>query len=128
MALGATTLLASLFLPWYARTVIMIAGGPPPWVTGWQAFRFADLLLAGVAGAGLALVAVERRWPARRAYFILAPGSWAAVAVVVQAAFGAAVGEVVESPPGTPFIGWLAGLAGAAAMALGSTWAGIAKR
>ncbi|MDP8943932.1 MAG: hypothetical protein M3N16_07420 [Actinomycetota bacterium] len=61
MAVGAAALLASLLLPWYGRAVIQIVDGPPPLLSGWQAFRFADVLLAGMAGSGLALLAVERR-------------------------------------------------------------------
>ena len=131
VALGGVALLGSLFLPWYGRAVIQIVDGPAPWLTGWQAFRLADGALAGVAGCGLALVAVERLRPARRvrgAYLVIALASWVAVAAVIASAFGSLPGENIESPPGTPFVGWLAGLAGAGAMALGSTWAGVAER
>jgi hypothetical protein len=80
VAVGAVLLLVSLFLDWY---------GP---LSAWAAFEVVDVMLAGLAVAGLLaglgtllpeLAVVERRW---------LPGLVLAVAVLVAA-------EIIDPPP-----------------------------
>ena len=124
---SSLVLFGSLFLPWYDVIVIEIADGPDRYVSAWDAFRYADALLAAIALAGAAVVAVERFVRARGPYLALALAAWLAVAVIVTGYFWPALGRLGSPPEARPSIGFFAALCAAGAMMLGSVWASLAE-
>jgi hypothetical protein len=92
IAIAAAVIIVSLWLPWYEPTTEFAARGASS-VSGWEAFRVADALIAvgGVALLASTAVAAALCW--RSAFLALALGGWLAAAIVVSAAPHAAIGD-----------------------------------
>jgi hypothetical protein len=90
IAIAAAVIIVSLWLPWYEPTTEVAARGGS--VSGWEAFRVADALIAVSGVALLASTAVAAALCWRSAFLALALGGWIAAAVVVAAAPHAAMG------------------------------------
>jgi hypothetical protein len=113
-AAGGVALLASLFIPWYR---VRLAGEA---LSGWEAFTFADILLAlaGACGLGLALITATQRG-------LALPVGASVVTVVVGAAGVLAVAFRLLDAPGPDArvelqAGGLLALLGALAVTVGA--------
>ena len=92
IAVAAAVIILPLCLPWYEPTTAVAAGGASS-VSGWEAFRVADALIAVAGVALLASTAVAAALCWRSAFLALALGGWLAAAIVVSAAPHAAIGD-----------------------------------
>jgi hypothetical protein len=97
IAIAAAVIIVSLWLPWYEPTTEVAARGASS-VSGWEAFRVADALIAvgGVALLASTAVAAALCW--RSAFLALALGGWLAAAIVVFAGPHAAIEDTALGP------------------------------
>jgi hypothetical protein len=91
IAIAAAVIIVSLWLPWYEPATEVAAQRGS--VSGWEAFRVADALIAVAGVALLASTAVAAALCWRSAFLALALGGWLAAAIVVSAAPHAAIGD-----------------------------------
>jgi hypothetical protein len=93
IAIAAAVIIVSLWLPWYEPTTEVAARGAS--LSGWEAFRVADALIAVAGVALLASTAVAAALCWRSAFLALALGGWLAAAIVVFAGPHVAIGDSV---------------------------------
>ncbi len=91
IAIAAAVIVVSLWLPWYEPATEVAARGAS--LSGWEAFRVADALIAVAGVALLASTAVAAALCWRSAFLALALGGWLAAAIVVSAAPHVAIGD-----------------------------------
>ena len=123
---GCLGVLVALFLPWYELPVALGSGRTDSMLSAWEAFRYADVILAGLAAFGLACAAAARLLDLPVLHVPLAAAGWAALAVVLYSyqrpTFGGGAGPL----PGPPAIGFFVALCATGAIVLGSQLAFVA--
>jgi hypothetical protein len=136
VAAGAClALIASLFLPWYELPVAFPLPGPEGSLqlprpdgslTGWEAFRVADVLLALLAGAGLVFLVTARALGLPVLCALTAAAGWGAVAVVLYGHFRPSALGAVGAYSAPPSFGFFVALCAGGGMLLGSQLAFVA--
>jgi len=128
VAVGGAALAASLFLPWFEpRAVPALLPAPSAAVTGWEAFRVADVLLLAIAVAVVVIALLETASERPTPDLVAALLGWLALAVVIYA--GARPHLILRSPSlPLPSIGYFAALASAGAVVVGALWGAISRR
>jgi hypothetical protein len=126
---GAVLLLA-LFLPWYEFALPLENGeGGRPRLdepTGWEAFKFADLLVAAMGLVGLGSAVVARVLGSRAPHVVAAHAGWVAVVVLLYSYHRPAiVGSGIY--PGPPAGGFFLALWAAGAITGGAVTALLAR-
>lgn len=116
-ALAGVTLLASLFLPWYANEPIF-AREPTEKFTAWQSLAVLDVVLALIAAAAVALLVITATQSAPAVplafnVFLVFGGALATILVLFRAA------DLPDAAAGRQWALWL-GLAGAVGILGGS--------
>ena len=136
---GCLGLIASLFLPWYELAVALPRPGgigavlpsPDGTLSAWEAFRVADVLLALLAGAGLAGLVAARALGLPVALALTAAAGWGALAVTLYAHYRPAGAFTYGTPPE---FGFFVAICAQGAMVLGSqlaflgAWASARER
>lgn len=125
---GCLLLLAALFFPWYELAPIDVVGGPSERPSGWESFRYADVLLAGMAAAGALLCLAEPMARARSPWLGVALIGWLAAAVIVYSYFRPVIAGPLPAAPGPPAIGYFIALCATGGMVVGGLWAGLSAR
>jgi hypothetical protein len=122
-AAGCIGLVLSLFLPWHELPIALPERDGT--LSGWEVFRFADVVLAVLAALGLAAAGAGRLLRLPVLYIPPAAAGWGAVAVTLYAVERPGV-LMVGSFPAPPAIGFFVALCAAGAMVLGSQLAFLA--
>ena len=133
VAVSALGLIVALFLAWYDPVVQVQAadGSRSPSDTspsGWEAFELADVVLAVMAGLGLAAFAAARALLSRMPYVIAGLAGWFAAVVILYSYWRPNHLDGLATYAGLPGGGFFLGLASAGAIAGGALVALLAPR